>query len=719
MSLFDFPRIHYSGLLDVNVPTINNAVYFPLTMYAATTTSAFIPPRLYFSSKALIEAVTPSIHPTIYFDEVNRYFYIEIEPINTIPILRQWCMTPIVVNDLTRLDAAYGPYYTAAANDTNDVNAGLPFIGKCPGYWNMYGDMGVSIYQTKASGVQIFDGTKVNTYAPNTNNTPDINTILQTAFDLDTSPDSKITTALMVETVSNQSCYANIFCSRVNVYNTSNSGSVVLQGKPFKFSAGLYSTWKVYNWMPAMSGAARFCSAIPLAEIENGSSSPLVQFIQNNKAYDGRPLKGLFVSFTIQEVFENRYDQTIYANNNTSANPAQCTTSITIAPWYDGDLISGNLGRNLISLNAKPIYTNTALNAPIQMTPTICSVKNLATNKALYSIDFGVTWPELMTPAFTFANPPAHRGDASFETANLGNLLFYAGSTQFASIALNPGVNPMSSMYSRGNIFDFVITDSNVIQALSQNLINVYLTNTSTLALQESTYYIATDQKGPYTNQGDDASDGFMVYSNNREPIILRILQRGVPISTPINIGIAQYIIPEAANDPVGPPSHIEWVQTADGYKLDFMDLPFNASNNAVYYFIYKGLYPGDVAPSYTNSSNNYTVMDTGSFICMRVYPQKDYDRYLNPSNPNYAPPDFGVIYNEIFKLYDVVYPIMALKHPFVETEWNNGTMAGAVLQRTDPKFWNNIIYMPRSREISESQRKLLKAWADQLLNKA
>jgi len=39
--------------------------------------------------------------------------------------------------------------------------------------------------------------------------------------------------------------------------------------------------------------------------------------------------------------------------------------------------------------------------------------------------------------------------------------------------------------------------------------------------------------------------------------------------------------------------------------------------------------------------------------------------------------------------------------------------MAGLVLQRTDLSIWNDILYMPKSRELSGAQRELLKAWAN------
>ena len=78
---------------------------------------------------------------------------------------------------------------------------------------------------------------------------------------------------------------------------------------------------------------------------------------------------------------------------------------------------------------------------------------------------------------------------------------------------------------------------------------------------------------------------------------------------------------------------------------------------------------------------------------------------------------DSDIIYNEIFQMYDVAYPAMALVHPFTAEQWNNATMSGLTLQRCDPSIWNNILYMSRSREISASQLELLKAW-NQYLNK-
>jgi hypothetical protein len=76
MSLFDFPRVHFKGNVDINVPTLNNSYYFPLTIYDATRSRHFLPPRLYFTSEEKIEEVNGKIKPTPKYDEINGYYYI-------------------------------------------------------------------------------------------------------------------------------------------------------------------------------------------------------------------------------------------------------------------------------------------------------------------------------------------------------------------------------------------------------------------------------------------------------------------------------------------------------------------------------------------------------------------------------------------------------------------------------------------------------------------
>lgn len=717
MGLFDFPRIHFSGNININVPTINNSYYFPLTIYDQTLSRGFRPPRLYFSSEQVIQNVQPAIpNLKIYPDEFNKYWYIEIAPINNPDLLKTWCMNPLGKVP-TAPDAAYFPYYTAADNDLGQNPLYTTVTGYCPGYWNMWGDMGVYMQDVNVTGVQTFNGTAITTWTKQSVNIPpDITPLLNAGFDFDSSPGNGHTTACMVETISSQSVYASVFCSQVNLFD-SNSKQILFEGRPTRFGALLYGTWRVVNWLPPMASSGRFCATIPLEDISKEDQTTLLDFFQSQNSYDGRQLAGIFVSFTIFEVFENRYDQNYYTNNGKTANPARATTVGSITPWYEGDMQTGMLGRNLISEGS--MCTNPFTQSGIPMNPAISSLRVLADNLAIFSVDMGNSWPETMTPPFNPKKPPAIRGDASFETANIGTLAFWYGansSTQFAAININPGDNPRVQVAQTGCIFDFVLTNATTIQNVQNNFIGGWLTNngTTTQILQEAVYTICSDQKGLYADNGDAPADGYRVNNYKKEPCRIRIFQKGVPVTQPVSIIVAEYVVPEAENDAIGPPS-ITTQNLSDNAIVSLSVSKLNIEDNAIYYFVYDGQYPNNNIPVFFN--NGYTIMDTGAFVVLRVHPPEDYSIYIDPSAPGYTPPTFDVIYKEILSMYDIVYPVMGDIYPFEAEVWNNPTVARAVLQFTDPKIWHGIQYMPRSRELSTPQLKLLQAWANNIIN--
>jgi hypothetical protein len=457
----------------------------------------------------------------------------------------------------------------------------------------------------------------------------------------------------------------------------------------------------------------------------------LVSFFDNNKAYDPRPLKGVFVTFQIFEVFENRYDQNIYKDNPVAfSNPAQATTVGSITPWYEDDMKACISGRQLINLGQKSVRLGSG--SGFRLTPVMSNLKVLSSNLAIYSLDFGNTWPEQMVPAYSSDNPPTHRGDAEFKTLGLGILSFRYGpdqSQEFYTISVDPESNPREKVFQKGCVFDLVISDPAIISNIQNNLISVYLNYEpksllgTECVMSESPYLLVSDQKGCYGESNDLASDGYMVYSEQKEACRIRIFEKGVPVNQKIPIYLAKWMVLEAGNDPIKPATVTGPFMLADGDELDLSggDQTLDMDDNAIYYFMYDNQYAHrSAAPELPDvppfaSATGYTIMDTGSFICLRVHAFKDYSMYINPANWGTTPPDYDVVYNEVFKLYDIVYPLMAHIHPFSKEIWNNGTMAGLVLQRTNPSIWNNILYMPKSRELSRSQRSLLEAWAQYL----
>lgn len=740
MGLFDLPRINFHGNVDIHVPTINNAYTFPLTLYDATRSRPFFPPRLYFTTKAKIDAVSvpfdpdPQADPYLIDSSTNLpLWFIEIKSIDTIEKLRQWCITP-VGQDNNSPDAGYFPFYEASKNDLAG-GPRPPFQGDVTGYWNMWGDMSVRMSQVHVSGVTTFDPESNKppvTWQPSdiTNAPPDVKPFLGASFDLDTAPGSGISTASMVETISNQSVYANIFCSQANLFETQNPDNVFLSGKPFRFSALLYANWRTVNWFPPMAGSARWVSSIPLEEIPDQEQSQLLAFFNANKD-DPRPIKGVFVSFTTFEIFENRINQSWYLEEQAKGvkfpqNPATARTVGNITPWYEGDMKTGVLGRNLISLGQES-FTRTGPNSQVSsvpLAPAISRLKRLDADTALFSIDMGNTWPEAIDKNLPWPEDntwPIYRGEANFHTWELGMLNFHPKdqpSNIFASIEVNESANPRLNVFAKGCVFDFLIQGDQLINQIQQNLIQVSLNTGSEnkSVLLESEYMMISDTKGLYTNENDDASLGYRVYDKERIPCRLRIMQKGFPVTEPINVIVAKFRAPEAANDPMTPygeNASTVTLQLKDNDIVNLVNGPVQLTDNASYYFVYEGQYPNNQIPPYTNASGGYTIMDTGGFVCLRVHEFKDYSQYENGS----LPVTFDIVYEEIFKLYDVVYPVMASIHPFTKEVWQNGTMAGLVLQRTSLDIWNDVLYMPKSRELSDSQRRLLEAWVKYINN--
>jgi hypothetical protein len=264
-------------------------------------------------------------------------------------------------------------------------------------------------------------------------------------------------------------------------------------------------------------------------------------------------------------------------------------------------------------------------------------------------------------------------------------------------------------------LFDFTIHDQKTISALKNNPVVAILETQDILhrkitALREAEYTIATDTKGLYANEGENpAQVGYMSFSMLREPCCLRIYRYGKPMMAPVTIYVAKYQVPESANDPIGPPVSVQTCALCDGDPVALVEGLLQPADNAVFYFVYDGQYANNQMPVY--NPGNYAVMDTGAFACLRVHRMQDYGKYIDPQHPEYTPPDWNVVYAEVFQMYDIAYPIMALVHPFNEATWNNGTIAGLVAQRIRPEVWQDITYMPRSRELSQSQYELLMAW--------
>src|SRR5258708_1836829 len=110
----------------------------------------------------------------------------------------------------------------------------------------------------------------------------------------------------------------------------------------------------------------------------------------------------------------------------------------------------------------------------------------------------------------------------------------------------------------------------------------------------------------------------------------------------------------------------------------------------------------------------------TAPLVCMRILPNADYSAYFDASQPQpvgTAALDFNVIYKEILQNYYLLYPAMSQQVPLNDPSyWQDPVMATTLLNRVDFSQWMQPTYMPRTRDLSSSRRKLIQAWCRKII---
>ncbi|PHK99535.1 hypothetical protein CGL56_00310 [Neolewinella marina] len=510
------------------------------------------------------------------------------------------------------------------------------------------------------------------------------------------SPAARTKKAVICDTIGNQAIHTYIFCSGLQLTNR-RTGADILRGTPFRFAPLSFGAWKVLAGLkPPMASAARFCSAIPLEEMEVFSEE-LKSFLEGS---DERELRGVFVSLTLEQTLQNR-DPEYYETHGDRAKPAKSTVVATLAPWYAGDLRSNVLGRQLATFNAAPPSHKTE---SLPLGTMMSGIREFADGSGLFSVDLAATWPERMEQSAS--------GVRQFSTYGLGEMSFRYGDDlrdEFFNITVNEAVAPLDSVFARGSLFDCFLSKGQVAK-LKDEAIRVYLGED--LLFRETDYYITSDTKGLFGEAGEAPQAGYRVYDAQREPCILRILQRGQPVIRPIDVHMGVYRAPGTGNNPLGPVDRQEVLTLKDGDAVPLVNNALRPEDTGIYYFAYDGQYADNRIPPFAIARKGYTIQDTSAFVTLNVVNNKDYSRYLSSANWNRSPPTWEVVYQEVFKLYHILFPAMGKVIPFEQGVYEDPYVREQVVALTDPALWNRVTYMPPNRILSKSQRELILAWS-------
>lgn len=624
MSLFDFPRIHFKGTIQLNPGTANNDDFAP-TVVMPPEWGPFAGEPFGLVDSKLVRARTFGMSDDAFIAWVQK-------------------------------------------NQTLQGTNGKP-TRVMPSEWNYYGDMS-SNASAKVIGVQTAPG---RTY---------------------TSVDAKVAqTSLIGQAVTWSGGITDVnsegsppatqfFIDALKV------GSVI-SGQPSKGACQWINFFRNVN-LVADGGAGGYIYHV----LRKGEGTTI-----DLPGFDGPNVRGIILRYYLYRTIQGSGSlEEIYKQKKT--NPATLEVAGTIAPLLDSDLITtGPVGRLLIQNEQNiptPEGTKNNGGGKVALAPAV-----LQQNGTMLSADFIGTFPDYYSKK-TNANPKFNFGPV--------NLVVKGGGSSVTIDAIDYADTAAGD--ARGWIFDFNIAKNTDAQKALKDpnaTFSLFATQVNATVLAETEYYFPSNQQGIYTeqhgsgdrflNQGSEAPATVSVYrygkllAREECPPITVWQYRSIPLESPGNaIALNTNFLP-------GDPIRVDTSQPG----------------NFLFTFTISGAPPSGYPPkSYLDFQNPPWITNAPS-ISLRILPNdEDFSRYYeDPAMPEPAGNallTFDVVYTKVLRTYYLLYPAMNKIFP-LNDEQSVTKAAKAILARTEMALWMTTSFMPRTRDMSESRRRLLRAW--------
>jgi hypothetical protein len=689
MSQFDLPRINFFGKAIINAATANNNTLLPLVVFDPIKNKAVVPPRIYFMegiktlhAKAILSFPLASALLT---DE-NGSTYIEINTINSANVFKQWITTPL---GKSPFDKEYHPLYKIIRTIKNNQR----LQGLIPSSWNYYGGMDFKFDNVLVSSIEVssYKNNKICYSKEDENCPPDIARLLNATISF---ADYKgKNTAVMIDVIPTLALYSQVFCDSFLI---NKKGKILLKGKPCKASLRHLNLNRILNQEDALASSGTFFSTILLNDLEDTENDQIIEFFRKHNRKCVK-IAGVFVRYNLFEVKEKLYPE--QKGDGIQHNPAQSSVLGSISPWYETEMKSISMGRQMVPVH--PFYKNKTL------PPFVCCFDH---NRKILSLDLIGAIPEIIIE---------DNVQQTYSTFNLGDLKIRIKTDQgseieIGSLSVNENHLNRQHFINAGGIFEFPYSNKGKLK--KKDLINGELkiygllegnpgTNPADLLLmQESEYMVASDQSGIYTNQYDSPEEGYRSYSHEKEPCRIKIYHKGIPVKRAIPMTILELRLNSLRlNSPFSESVSIFYRSKTFNNKQDLI-FPTEKPGNVIYVF-----YPGN-----TYKGSKYLIPDivsSGNFINLRILPKHDYGKYLDPEHPQYPTPvTFKLIYQEILQVYDLIFPFSSIITPFTREYFENGWEF--IQPKLRPEKWDSFSYMPSSRDMSDDQWLLLCKWA-------
>lgn len=678
MSVFNFPRINFKGLLMVNVGTANNDDY----------SGDVFPKGSPFAGQPVRLADSINVQPITYgkndadwitwVQEVGKFAKPSSNAAQSLKAVQS--------------KGTAGEENKVFAETADGSETPVPLI---PAEWNYYGDMGLTMIDTKVVGIS--DPKKVipsdleqklRSSELNFNNRPD-ETGRSTGMLIDVNPEDPTSSQVFTDFLSLQ--FENSF---------------LMTGKPTKASTRWINFQRNANLTGPNGAAATFQCVVPLSELTDQA----ILGAMPKTSPDGRALTGVVCQYSMfrsmQPINTFKYkgqawfDEIIKLYEKKGMNPSYVQLQGSLAPWYEGDMESFAQGRYLIPTeNAVPVPEGCSANGPaLAIAPATLQIDTV--NRYI-SVNFTASFPEKYTGQWD----PMQTNDNNkldFGQAQLG-VIYKGQQHNFADILYSTMVNDGS-----GWIFDIPFDDKPEIIEMIENGVFVLHSSKYGNLLQETPYLIASDQSSVYAEQNPSGGNQstFLYSDENPVDISFNIYKNGKLLTESDSETFALWVYDTTPNQAPG-----EATPLVSGYKSgQSISLPVDKAGNRLITAV-----PSSWPPppkSYGNFPINY-----GPIINIRILPNdKDYSQYyVDPTAKQPVGNDkltFEVIYDEVLRNYYLLYPAMSLRVPLNNPEyWDDPEMANRLATRISMPFWGKAEAMPRTRDLSDSRRTLLTAW--------
>jgi len=661
MSQFDFPRFHFNGMIDVNVGTGNNDDYSGYVF----TKDSFNPPKPEFIGKPLRLADSVYVEP------------------------KTFGMTDAEWLEWTQNIQKF---------EKPDQNGKMVPAQLIPAEWNYYGGMGLTMKGVKVNSVQ----TAIDTF--------DANSSLQDAeLSFNMRPGGDMASTGVICDVNPENVPSSQFIA-TNMLLEKN-GDALMSGKP-----GKGSTRYINFQRNVVATASAGASGVVYHTITKEELAGQEILNALGTGVTGRSdFKGVLIRYTLYrsmppiggfDYSTDTLDKLVELYKTGGLNAAELQITGTIAPWYDGEFQSITMCRNMMPEgtylspggNGKPIKPPST-ETYFQLAPVLLNISEA--QNPIMSLDVINTFPE-QYDSKTGTNDKYNMGTISLR------IVTKVGDKYNPYKELGPIDYRTANYFKRGGIIDIDLSTA-VAGIAASDLIGpqLYLelyNDKNTVLLRETDYMIASDTSTIYGEQeAGNVNQSKFNFNGTQVESFFTVYYRGKQVNE-VPGGLTLYTYQATPNQASNPKKPIYSNPYKPGQPIS---TTVTKPGNRLFYCAL----PGETAPEFGNLP-----LVRIPLVTLRILPNEDYDQYyVDPSAEQPVANDtltFDILYEKVLRNYYLLYPAMSKHVPLNdENYWNGPDMVRRMYKRIQMSMWPETQYMPRTRDLSESRRKLLQAW--------